>query len=153
MDKILISACLLGEKVRYDGTSNELLHTALQRWQTQHRVVTICPEVAGGLSVPRAPAEINPNTQRVITQQGLDLSAEFMRGAQRALTLCQAHNIHYALLKESSPSCGSTRVHDGKFQGNKIPGMGMTARLLTAHGIAVYSEQNIEQLIQCLPVK
>ncbi len=153
MDKILVSACLLGEKVRYDGKSQQVLHLVLKQWQAQQRLIAICPEVAGGLSVPRAPAEINSHTGSIITQQGVDVTTEFSRGAQLALDLCQRHHIRFALLKESSPSCGSSQVYDGSFQGNKIPGQGVTAALLIKNDIEVYSEQNIEQLIQRIAIQ
>lgn len=147
MEKILVSACLLGEKVRYDGGSQTLANKVLGQWQLQQRLVAICPEVCGGLPVPRAPAEIEGLSNQIITQQGVDVTNEFMRGAELALKLCQLHNIHFALLKESSPSCGSTTIYDGTFSNKKVPGQGVTTRLLTAHGIKVYSEKTIELLI------
>jgi len=145
MNKILVSACLLGEKLRYDGTGQRLTHKVITKWQQEQRLVSICPEVAGGLPVPRAPAEIV--NQQVITQQALNVTYEFTRGADVALALCQLHNIRYALLKESSPSCGSSTVYDGSFSGQKIRGAGITTQLLIANGIEVFSEKTIKQLI------
>jgi len=147
MEKILVSACLLGDKVRYDGGSQQLVDHSLLRWQLQQRLVKICPEVSGGLPVPRAPAEIDRFTNRVITRQAIDVTDEFTRGAELALKLCQLHHIRFALLKESSPSCGSTTIYDGSFSNIKINGEGITARLLTSNGIKVFSEKNIELLI------
>lgn len=147
MEKILISSCFLGNKVRYDGGDNLLTTRVIQRWQQQQRLVVICPELAGGLSVPRAPAEIQPgNVIQVITNKGEDVTAEFTRGANAALMLCKQHNIRFALLKESSPSCGSKTIYDGSFTRQKISGQGITSKLLKDHGINVYGENDIAEL-------
>ncbi|GAA5135951.1 DUF523 domain-containing protein [Thalassotalea piscium] len=145
MNKILVSACLLGEKVRYDGNCQRQHHIKLAVWQQQGRIISICPEVSGGLSIPREPAEMQTDG-RIITQQRIDVTNEFISGANKALLLCKKYQIRYALLKESSPSCGSNSVYDGTFSGQKIEGMGVTAKLLQAHGIKVFSEQQINEL-------
>ena len=160
MEKVLVSACLLGLAVRYDGASRGLIDQTLRRWQQQGRIISVCPEVAGGLSIPRAAAEIQPlsgtnktidKDKRIVTTAlGNDVSEEFYRGAQHALYLCQRHNIRYALLKESSPSCGSNNIYNGNFNGTKISGEGITCELLGKHGIEVYSEFNLTKLISKL---
>ena len=144
-NKILISSCLLGNKVRYDGKSKPIAHPQISTWQQQGRLIVICPEVEGGLSVPRIKAE--QRLDKVISEQGQDVTAQFKAGAQLALNLCLKHDIKYAILKEFSPSCGSTKIYNGKFNGEKINGQGITAKLLMGHGISVYSELSIEQLI------
>lgn len=151
MQKILVSACLLGEKVRYDGgdCSQQGL---LARWQQQGRVVAFCPEVAGGLPVPREPAEIRGGDAEAVlagramiaTRQGVDVTDAFLAGAERALAECGRHRIRMAVLKEGSPSCGVSCVNDGSFAGNKVAGQGLTARLLERHGIRVFSESQME---------
>jgi len=151
MQKILVSACLLGEKVRYDG-GDCLAHGRLDAWGKQGRIVPLCPEMAGGLSVPRDPAEIARGDAdgvlrgkgRVLKQDGNDVTDAFMDGAERALAQCWEHNIKMAILKDGSPSCASRQVHDGHFSGNKVSGLGVTAALLTGHGISVFSEQEME---------
>jgi len=150
MKKILVSACFLGEKVRYDGKHKTLSHSIIQKWQSEGRLISVCPEVAGGLPVPRPAAEISNRNGKVITSQNLDVSVAFQHGADIALKLCNKHDIHYALLKESSPSCGSNTVYDGSFSGQKIPGEGKTTKLLRLHGIEVYSELTIEGLIEAI---
>lgn len=150
MEKILISACFLGEKVRYDGLSKTLTNPFVDLWWKQKRLVVICPEVAGGLPVPRKPAELQQNTNSVITEDGFDVSHHFSAGAQQALALCKKHAIKFALLKESSPSCGSTWVYDGNFVHKKIAGQGMTCQLLRQHDIQVFSENTIELLAEAL---
>ncbi|RJG49450.1 DUF523 domain-containing protein [Motilimonas pumila] len=148
MEKVLVSACLLGAPVRYDGTSKAVQHPLLSRWQQEGRLIALCPEQAGGLSTPRAPAE--RQGERVITVQGQDVTAAFLRGAQHALSTCLRHNISFAILKENSPSCGVTQAYDGSFQGQLVTGEGVTTALLRQHGIAVFSEQQLERLEQRL---
>lgn len=144
MEKILVSSCLLGQLVRYDGKSNLLSHPALIKWHKQGRLVAFCPEVAAGLPTPREPAEIS--RQRVITRSGQDVTEPFTNGAQLALAKCQMFSITYALLKENSPSCGSNFIYDGSHSGIKMAGQGLTAALLRKYGIAVFSETQIVQL-------
>lgn len=147
MEKILISSCFLGQPVRYDGQSKPLALSAIEQWKSEGRLINICPEMAGGLPVPRPPAEMDRKTNRVMTCDGEDVTGAFKKGANLALELCQRHQIKFALLKESSPSCGSNLIYDGTFSQNKINGMGVTAALLEQHGVSVFSEQNIDQLI------
>jgi len=149
-DKILISQCFLGEKVRYNNEAFLLAHPLIVLWQQQKRFITICPEVSGGLSVPREPAEIQQNSSEVITKSGINVNAQFNLGAQQALILCQQHNIRFALLKESSPSCGSTFIYDGSFTNNKILGQGVTSQLLAQHNINIFSENQLEKLEKLL---
>ncbi|MDX8395941.1 MAG: DUF523 domain-containing protein, partial [Mariprofundaceae bacterium] len=108
------------------------------------RLISICPEMAGGLPVPRPPAEIQQ--QRVITIEGQDVSSAFKQGAQHALELCKQHDITIALLKEGSPSCGSKKIHDGSFQHKKKSGQGITTQLLEQHDIRVFNEHELEDL-------
>ncbi len=153
MHKILISACLLGENVRYDGDNSFNDSYILQGWQQQGRLVSRCPEVAGGLPVPRPPAEIEEgNAEAVIRgegtirhKDGTDVTGAFMTGAEIALALCMQYDIRIAILKEGSPSCGVNRLNDGSFSGVKIAGQGVTARLLERHGITVFSESQIAE--------
>ena len=148
MNKILVSACFLGQRVRYNGKAKALSHQLMSSWQQQGRFISICPEMAGGLSVPRSPAEIQLDNSLVINSQKTDVTAEFLLGAQKALALCKKHNIRFALLKESSPSCGSQMIYDGSFSNKKISGQGITSQLLTSNGIEVFSEFNITKLAE-----
>lgn len=143
--KILVSACLLGCPVRYDGRSKPIDHTLLQRWQANGWLVPFCPEQAGGLPTPRPAAEIQSDGM-VTTNCGRDVTAAFVRGAELALSLCQQQQIKYAILKESSPSCGSSNIYNGQFSGQKIAGEGITTRLLRQHDIQVFSEHNLDAL-------
>ncbi|MDU9391148.1 DUF523 domain-containing protein [Pseudomonas sp. zfem002] len=149
---VLVSACLLGQPVRYDGRASG--HPdLLRRWQAQGRVVPLCPEVAGGLPTPRPPAEI-PGGQgaavldgdaQVVTVRGEDVSAQFLAGARQALELVRRHGIRVAVLKSGSPSCGNRLVYDGTFTGSKITGEGVTSALLRREGVLVFSELELEE--------
>ena len=158
MNKILLSACLLGEPVRYDGQTKALHNTALDKLLSQDRVISFCPEVAAGLPVPRAAAEIHAGDgaaviaklAKVKTQDGTDVSEFFLSGAQQALALCRQHNITVAVLTESSPSCGSGRIYDGSFTRNAIAGSGVTAALLAQNGIRIFSQHQLDAALKCL---
>jgi uncharacterized protein YbbK (DUF523 family) len=157
MQKILVSRCLLGHRVRYDGGASGPFDQ-LQRWLDEGRIVPLCPEVAGGLPTPRAAAEI-PGGQgsavldghaAVITTEGDDVSAQFLSGAWQALELVQKHGIRIAVLKANSPSCGNLLTYDGTFSGAKVSGEGVTAALLKRHGVLVFSELELAQAAQAL---
>jgi uncharacterized protein YbbK (DUF523 family) len=158
MNKLLLSACLLGEPVRYDGQTKALHNTALDKLLSQDRVISFCPEVAAGLPVPRAAAEIHAGDgaaviakrARVKTQDGTDVSEYFLSGAQQALALCRQHNIAVAVLTESSPSCGSGQIYDGSFTRSAIAGSGVTAALLAQNGIRVFSQHQMDEALKCL---
>jgi uncharacterized protein YbbK (DUF523 family) len=141
MQKILVSACLLGEKVRYDGNHKQLNHEIFRRWEKEGRLIPLCPEMAGGLPAPRAPAEINGD--KVLTVDGTDVSAAFHAGAKAALLLCHTHHIQMAILKARSPSCGNQQIYDGSFSSRLIQGQGITARLLSQSGIKIFNEEQL----------
>ena len=157
--KILVSACLLGRPVRYDGQAKTLHDDLLERWRAEGRLVPLCPEVAAGLPTPRAPAEIEPGRTaddvladrgRVLDSQGNDVSGAFRRGAEIALETARANTCRFALLTDGSPSCVSQRVYDGSFSGTTLSGQGVVAALLTRHGIRVFSERDIAALAEAV---
>ncbi|GIH26130.1 hypothetical protein Aph01nite_44400 [Acrocarpospora phusangensis] len=159
MHRILVSACLLGSRVRYDGRAKTSEDALLARWRTEGRLVSFCPEVSGGLPVPRPPAEIEPGatgaavldgTARVLRADGGDVTPEYLAGARAALATARCHGIRLAILKEGSPSCGPLKISDGTFGGRSAPGQGVTAALLTADGIRVFSENEIAAAATCL---
>lgn len=146
MIRVLVSSCLLGERVRYHGGDARSTDPRLARWLEEGRVVPVCPEVAAGLGVPRPPAEILggdglavlDGAARVVTEEGEDLTAAFRRGAGEALDRAHAAGVRLAVFTDRSPSCGSIEVHDGTFSGSTRPGAGVTAALLERHGIRVF---------------
>lgn len=141
--KILISACLLGVCCRYDGASKA--HPLAPALAERHRLVPVCPEQLGGLPTPRPPAERWGD--RVVTRNG-DVTEQYRRGAEEALKLCKLFGCEAAVLKERSPSCGRGAIYDGTFTGTLTPGDGVTAALLEAHGIPVYGESQIGELLK-----
>lgn len=154
MEKILISSCLLGQRVRYNAQALPCRHPLLALWSRQQRLVAICPEMRGGLPCPRPPAEIEAGQgsrvlsgdARVITRSAEDVTAAFVRGAEAALALCRQQRIKLAVLKAKSPSCGSQSTYDGSFSGTLVDGgQGVTAALLEAHGIRVFDENRLDQ--------
>ncbi|MEU7648164.1 DUF523 domain-containing protein [Streptomyces huasconensis] len=153
MERILVSACLLGSRVRYDGGAKGVNDELVTRWRAEGRVVAFCPEVSGGLPVPRPPAEIVggdgsavvDGIARVLTETGEDVTEPFVRGAHRALDAAREAGARVALLKESSPSCGSLRVYDGSFAGTRVPGRGVTTALLARAGVRVFNEDQIPE--------
>jgi len=157
MEKILVSRCLLGHRVRYDGGASGPFDQ-LQQWMEEGRVVPLCPEVAGGLPTPRAAAEI-PGGQgaqvldggaAVITTEGEDVSAQFLCGANQALAQVRQHDIRIAVLKANSPSCGNLLTYDGTFSGVRVRGEGVTAALLKRHGVQVFSELQLAEAAAAL---
>jgi uncharacterized protein YbbK (DUF523 family) len=156
--KLLVSACLLGNPVRYDGKSKTLDHDGLQHLQQQGRIIAFCPEVAGGLPVPRPAAEIVAGdgiaviagTAKVITREGDDVSEFFLAGAEQALALCRQHDIGTALLTELSPSCGSGHIYDGSFTRQPIIASGVTTALLQQHGVKVFNQFQIDEALNYL---
>ncbi len=156
--RILVSACLLGEPVRYDGRCKKFNYPQLDELVKQDRVIGFCPEVAGALAVPRDAAEIQAgdgfavldSLARVVTSNGQDVSDCFLQGAHQALALCQQHAIRVAVLTEFSPSCGSSQIYDGSFKRSRIPGVGVTTALLQRHGISVFNQDQLSDAINRL---
>ncbi|MEF2070463.1 DUF523 domain-containing protein [Consotaella aegiceratis] len=156
---ILVSACLVGQPVRYDGgvrtPSNP---TKLAAWRDEGRLVSICPEMAAGFGVPRLPAEIRGGTgddvldgrARVVDRSGRDVTAAFIEAAHRALDLARRHDCRAAVLTDRSPSCGSREIYDGTFSGDRTAGAGVVAALLRRHGVAVYGDDQVDVLAKDL---
>lgn len=146
LQKILISACLVKDRVRFDGQHKWQDNACLARWRLENRVVALCPEVTGGLPVPRMPCEITQlNPIKVVDKAGVDRTEAFTKGAQAAIDLVQTYSIKIAILKEKSPSCGSLFCYDGSFSNRLISGEGITTRALRQLGVQVFNENQIAQ--------
>ena len=143
MERILISACLVGDNVKYNGGNNK--NPLIEKLLEKYELVPFCPEVEGGLSIPRHPSE--QKGVEVFNDLGEDVSEAFYKGADLALNSCLFLKIKIAILKERSPSCGVHNVYDGSFSHKLIPGMGVTTALLKRKGITVYSEDEIPKLL------
>lgn len=150
---ILVSGCLAGLKVRYNGT--DCLDERIHRLIAEKKAMTICPEVMGGLSTPRDPAEIIGGNgddvldgkAKVISISGEDVTEAFLKGAYSALQKAQEVGATTVVLKENSPSCGSSMIYNGTFSGQKMDGVGVTTALLRRNKIAVISENGLAQFL------
>ncbi len=155
---ILISACLLGNPVRYDGTDLFIDHPLIKKWLDQGRLIAVCPEVEGGMSVPRAPAEINNGDgktvlggkSRVMDSEGEDVTNSFIKGALKTLKMALDNECVAAILTEHSPSCGSNKVYDGTFTKTKRDGVGVTTSMLEQNHIPVFNQEQLEDLQEYL---
>ncbi|WP_045596069.1 DUF523 domain-containing protein [Vibrio vulnificus] len=151
MGKVLVSSCLLGCKVRYDGNDLKPESLEFQAFVEENEVISFCPEVAGGLPIPRVPAEICggdgcsviEGSSKIKGKDGSDVTSEFLKGANLALDICQKESISTAILTDGSPSCGSSQIYNGKFEGTKIVGSGVTTALLRQNGISVFSQHEV----------
>lgn len=132
-DKYLVSACLLGENCKYNGGNN--LNEKLLRSLEGCDIISICPELMGGLSTPRAPGEIVDGVVR--NEDGTSVDEEYRKGAELALELALREGVTKAILQSRSPSCGASQIYDGTFSGKLIPGMGVCAAKLADNGIEV----------------
>ena len=142
--KIIVSACLLGDNVKYDGTNNK--NDELIKFLKNYEIIKVCPECFGGLKVPRVPAEIVGD--RVINKDGIDVTNGHLLGAEKALRIAKDNDIKIAILKKNSPSCGSGKVYDGTFSHTLIEGDGITAKILKNNGIIIYNEDNYKDILK-----
>jgi len=143
--KILISACLLGENVKYDSTNNDIRNNKLiKKLLKEDMLIPICPETLGGLPTPRVPAELI--NQKAIDKDGYDKTEEFKVGAKKALHVALLYDVKIAIMKSRSPSCGSELIYDGTFSKNLIKGDGLAVKILKENGIQVFTEHDLDTL-------
>jgi uncharacterized protein YbbK (DUF523 family) len=167
MEKILISACLLGRPVRYNGSDKASgAADILNLWQQQGRLVPVCPEVAVGFPTPRPPAEIKSKNELdadqidgqdvidgkaiVVEETGSDVSELYIKAAHDTVALAKKHGCRHAVLTDGSPSCGSSFIYDGTFSGERISGVGTTTAALRKDGVTVWAETQIRELAAIL---
>lgn len=146
MEKVLISACLIGENTKYNGCNNFI--KSVEKLYPLCDLIIICPEVMSGLKTPRSPSEIKNG--KVINKANKDVTSFFKSGASLITYIAEQNNVKYALLKENSPSCGVHHIYDGTFSNNLIKGNGITTQELIKKGIQVFSEKEIDKLIEIL---
>lgn len=145
---IVVSSCLAGLEVRYNATHR--LNDKLKQLVDEKKAVTVCPEVLGGLPTPREPAEIVggdgaavlDGRARILDRKGTDVTAAYIEGAEKALDVVRKLDASLVVLKENSPSCGSSMIYNGEFSGVRIAGDGVTSALLKRHGYEVISEDD-----------
>ncbi|USK57827.1 DUF523 domain-containing protein (plasmid) [Cytobacillus solani] len=151
---ILVSSCLAGLEVRYNGT--HCLDKKIRQMIEKKQAITVCPELLGGFSTPREPAEIVGGNgedvldgkAKVIEKSGKDVTKLYIKGAYSTLRKAQEVGATVVILKEFSPSCGSTMIYNGEFKGKKIVGNGVTTALLERNGIQVVSEERITDFLE-----
>ena len=147
MSMILVSSCLAGLEVRYNGT--HCLNHKISQLIVENKAIPVCPELLGGFSTPREPAEIIGGNgedvldgkAKVIEKSGRDVTELYIKGAYTTLKKAIDSNASVVVLKEYSPSCGSSMIYNGEFIGKKIAGNGVTAALLKRNGVQVISDK------------
>ncbi len=146
-EKLLISSCLLGNNVKYNGGNNILSEELLEKLKKRYELYACCPEVDGGLPTPRIPCEIiSQDPLKVINKKNEEKTQQFVKGAQIALQICKDKNIKKALFKANSPSCSNKYIYDGSFTSSKVPGVGVAAQTLINNDVTVYNEAEIDNL-------
>jgi uncharacterized protein YbbK (DUF523 family) len=138
---ILVSACLCGENCRYDGKNS--LSPAVRDLLRRGKAIAVCPEVLGGLPVPRERCEMTRDSQgetRIVSERYNDFTAQYTLGARATLFIARANHVRTAVLKSLSPSCGFGEIYDGSFSGVRTAGHGLAALLLWQNGIRVFTE-------------
>ncbi len=149
MIRILVSQCLFGgEPVRYDGRDKAETDSRFLKWKEEGRLVPVCPEVAGGLPVPRPPAQIRDG--RAVTETGKDVTEAYVKGAEAALEKALSDGAAFAVMKQKSPSCGSRCIYDGSFTGKLKEGRGFAADMLIKAGMKVFGEDELDAAEQYL---
>ena len=138
MEKILVSACLLGVDCKYNGGNN--YNEKIMEFLKDKEIIPICPEIMGGLPTPRVPSERKED--KVITKEGVDVTKNFQKGAEETLKLAKLLGVKKALLKAKSPSCGYQKIYDGTFSDTLIDGNGVTTELLLKEGFTILTEKD-----------
>lgn len=145
MENLLVSACLLGNKCKYDGGTNTLPTEILKALREKYNLIPVCPETSGGLPIPRIPSERREG--RVMNKAAEDVTEQYQKGAKHALILAERYGCKKALFKEKSPSCGSGRIYDGSFTHRLVSGDGVTSELLKKNGIEIFGESEVNNLL------
>ena len=143
MEKILVSACLLGIPCRYDGKS--MPNERVMALKEKYTLIPVCPEIYGGLPTPRTPSERVGDL--VLMKDGKDVTENYNRGADATLRIAEINGAKIAILKAKSPSCGKGFIYDGTFSGTLTAGDGVTAEKLTRVGITVLTENEIDEIL------
>lgn len=144
-----VSFCLVGENCTYSGSNNLVM--GLKKLYNEHKVICACPEVLGGLSTPRLPAEIIcQEPLKIQNNQGEDVTSAYLLGAKKALQIFLDNGVDVAVLKWRSPSCGNQGVYDGTFSHTLVEGQGVFAKMCEEHGIRVFNEKQVNELLKYL---
>ncbi len=137
--RIAVSACLLGENCKYNGSNN--YSEKVKDFLNGHDIIPVCPEVLGGLPTPRDPAEIVNGI--VKHKDGSSVDVQFRKGAEQALDIVIENQAELVILQSRSPSCGVNMIYDGTFSGKVVPGQGIFAKMLKDNNIRVLDIEDI----------
>ena len=137
---MLVNACLVGENCKYNGKNNK--NEKILEFIRDKNVILVCPEVMGGLDIPRLKSEIVNHSDVVINENGEDVTDFFVKGAKKALKKALDNDVKLAVLKQKSPSCGYKKIYNGKFNGTIINGNGIFARMLEERKIKILTEED-----------
>ena len=138
-EKILVSACLLGENCKYNGGNN--YNGAVVAYVKGREVLTICPEMLAGMGCPRTPIEIVDGV--LMDREGNNVDRAMRKAVELALEQIRGENIRCAILQSRSPTCGVNQVYDGSFSGKLVPGSGIFAQALKEAGYRVLDAEDI----------
>ena len=141
--KVIVSACLAGDNCKYNGGNN--FNQKMMDFLKAHEMIKVCPEVLGGLPIPRPSAEIV--NDQVMNTEGKNITKEFTLGAQKAFEIVQKENPDLIILQSRSPSCGIKQIYDGTFSDRKISGQGLFAELCIKAGYKVLDIEDIDEFI------
>lgn len=139
---VIISACLMGTNCRYDGKGAQI--EELEELMEGYSLIPVCPEIFGGLPIPRDPGERIGD--KVITINGEDVTEFYVKGSEEVVKLARLYGCDLAILKERSPSCGYGTIYDGSFTNKRIKGNGILADALLAEGVRILGESNLAML-------
>ena len=149
--KILISACLLGQNVKYDGTNNSIVENPfIKKLLNLDILIAICPEVLSGLPTPRVPVEIK--NSKAIDKDGNDKTKNFFLGASKITQIALENGVKIAIMKAKSPSCGKGKIYDGTFTKSLIDGSGIAVEALEKAGVSVFREDELKELEKILDI-
>ena len=139
---IIVSACLVGHKCRYDGKAKE--SKELNKFLKDKEFIPVCPEQLGDLPTPREPAE--EQNEKIITINGKDVTLNYELGANHALDIAIKSQCDFAILKGKSPMCGKGKIYDGSYSSTLKEGNGVFTKKLIEKDIPVFNSDEKEAL-------
>lgn len=139
---IAVSACLVGKNTKYNGQNN--YNQAVIDYLKDKEYIIFCPEVLGGLPIPRLPSERQKD--KVINSNNIDVTNNFIIGAKKALDIIRNNHVETIIVKSNSPSCGYKSIYDGTFKGHLITGNGVFVDMVLKEKINILTELDIEKI-------
>ena len=145
---IEVSACLLGECCTYKASHHLVKELMILK---DIHYIPVCPEVMGGLMIPRDPCEIiSQEPLKIMSIKGEDKTNAYVQGSLKAIKTFRDNNVKVALLKHKSPSCGCDGIYNGSFSHQLIKGQGVFASMCQQCDIKVFHENQIQTFFKYL---